>query len=157
MEDGDGIRIRPMTEDDYDAVIALWRATEGIGLSAADERGAIAAFLARNPGLSRVALRGDTLVAAVMSGHDGRRGFLHHLAVVPSERGRGLGRRLAEGCLDDLRALGIGKVNIFVYADNAAGQAFWRATGWVGREDLLQMQRVLIEDSAPAGDCGPGC
>jgi ribosomal protein S18 acetylase RimI-like enzyme len=141
--DGDGLRIRSMTADDYDAVIALWRVTEGIGLSAADEREAIAAYLERNPGLSRVAVRGGALVGAVMCGHDGRRGYLHHLAVVPAERGRGLGRELAERCLDDLRALGIGKVNIFVYADNEEGQAFWRATGWVGRDDLLLMQRSL--------------
>ncbi len=146
MDSDDELRIRPMTADDYDSVIALWRVTEGIGLSAADERSAIAAYLERNPGLSRVACRGDVLVGAVMSGHDGRRGYLHHLAVVPSERGRGTGRRLAELCLDDLRKLGIGKANIFVYAGNAAGQAFWRATGWVGRDDLLLMQRVLIED-----------
>jgi ribosomal protein S18 acetylase RimI-like enzyme len=139
----DELRIRAMTAADYDAVIALWRATDGIGLSAADERAAIAAYLERNPGLSRVACRGDALVGAVMCGHDGRRGYLHHLAVVPSERGRGLGRRLAELCLDDLRALGIGRVNIYVYADNVEGQAFWRATGWAGRHDLLLMQRVL--------------
>ena len=139
-------RIRPMTADDYDAVIALWRVTEGIGLSGADERDAIAAFLARNPGLSRVAVRGGALLGAVMCGHDGRRGYLHHLAVVPSERGRGLGRELAEACLDELRALGIAKANIFVYGANTEGQAFWRATGWFGREDLLLMQRVLIDD-----------
>lgn len=141
----DELRIRPMTAGDYDAVIALWRVTEGIGLSAADEREAIAAYLERNPGLSRVAYRGDALVGAVMGGHDGRRGYLHHLAVVPSERGRGLGRELAEQCLDDLRALGLGKINIFVYAENVEGQAFWRATGWIARDDLLVMQRVFEE------------
>lgn len=139
----DELRIRAMTAADYDAVIALWRVTDGIGLSAADERDQIVAFLERNPGLSRVALRGEVLVGAVLCGHDGRRGYLHHLAVVPAERGRGLGRVLAEQCLDGLRALGIGKVNIFVYADNAEGQAFWRATGWAGRGDLLIMQRTL--------------
>lgn len=147
MTEGE-LRIRPMTEDDYDAVVGLWRATEGIGLSAADERDAIAAYLDRNPGLSRVALRGETLVGAVMSGHDGRRGYLHHLAVVPRERGRGLGRILVDRCLDDLRALGIAKVNIVVFADNDEGLAFWRATGWVDRDDLLLMQRTL-EDFPP--------
>jgi ribosomal protein S18 acetylase RimI-like enzyme len=140
------IRIRPMTAHDYDAVIALWRVTEGIGLSSADEPEAIASFLERNPGLSRVAFRGELLAGAVMCGHDGRRGYLHHLAVAPSERGRGLGRELAERCLDDLRALGIAKANIFVYGANTEGQAFWRATGWFGRDDLLLMQRILIDD-----------
>ena len=102
------LRIRAMTPVDYDAVIALWRATEGIGLSGADERGAIAAYLARNPGLSMVALHAEALVGAVLCGHDGRRGYIHHLAVVPTERGGGLGRTLAERCLLGLGALGIG-------------------------------------------------
>ena len=38
--------------------------------------------------------------------------------------------------------LGIGKATIVVYSDNAEGQAFWRATGWVTRDDLLVMQRA---------------
>jgi len=136
------LRIRAMTSADYDAVLALWSVTEGIGLSEADDRGAIATYLARNPGLSLVALRGEAVVGAVLCGHDGRRGYLHHLAVVPAERGRGLGRTLAERCLIGLGALGIGKANIVVYASNADGQAFWRATGWTGRDDLLVMQRA---------------
>ena len=145
---GDALLIRAMTGADYDAVVALWRVTDGIGLSEADEPGAIAAYLERNPGLSRVAFRGDALVGAVLCGHDGRRGYVHHLAVVPAERGHGLGRALAEECLERLGALGIGKVNIFVYAGNAEGQAFWRATGWTARDDLLVMQRPLVEADA---------
>ena len=146
------LEIREMTPGDYDAVVALWRASEGIGLSAADGRDAIAAYLERNPGLSRVAFRGGALVGAVLGGHDGRRGYLHHLAVAPAERGRGLGRQLVDACVDELRALGIGKVNIFVYADNDAGRAFWRATGWIARDELLLMQRVLEPEAERPGE-----
>lgn len=135
-------RIRAMTPADYDAVIALWLATPGIGLSGADDREPITAYLARNPGLSLVAVRGGALVGAVLCGHDGRRGYVHHLAVSPSERGRGLGRALADRCLAGLGALGIAKASIVVFAANAEGQAFWRATGWTARDDLLVMQRV---------------
>ena len=141
----DVLLIRAMAAADYDAVMDLWRASEGIGLSGADERGPIAAYLARNPGLSRVAFRGRDLVGAVLCGHDGRRGYVHHLAVAPAERGRGLGRELVRQVLDGLRALGIEKVNIFVYADNDDGRAFWEAIGWAGRADLLVMQRVIGE------------
>ncbi len=138
-----GLRIRQMTADDYDAVVALWRDTPGVGLGVGDEREAVAACLDRNPGLSQVALRGETLVGAVLCGHDGRRGSINHLAVVPGERGRGLGRELVDRCLDGLRDAGIGKCNIVVYGDNADGQAFWRATGWRPRDDLLLMQRTI--------------
>ena len=137
------VRIRPMAADDYDAVLALWRRTPGVGLGVGDEREAVVAALERNPGLSLVAVRGETLVGAVLCGHDGRRGSINHLAVVPEERGRGLGRGLVDGCLEGLRAAGIGKCNIVVYRDNVEGQAFWRATGWTARDDLLVMQRGI--------------
>jgi ribosomal protein S18 acetylase RimI-like enzyme len=137
------LAIRAMTPADFDAVLALWQATEGVGLSPADERGPIEAYLDRNPGMSRAAFRGSALVGAVLCGHDGRRGYVHHLAVVPSERGRGLGRRLMDEVLGELARAGIGKANIVVYAANADGQAFWRATGWAPREELVLMQRVI--------------
>jgi hypothetical protein len=73
---------------DYDTVLALWRSCEGIGLSDSDTREAIATYLARNPGLSLVATDADgVIVGAVLGGHDGRRGYLHHLAVAPAHRG----------------------------------------------------------------------
>ena len=134
------VRIRPMAAGDYDAVLALWRRTPGVGLGIGDERGAVVASLERNPGLSLVAVRGETLVGAVLCGHDGRRGSINHLAVVPEERGRGLGRELVDGCLEGLRAAGIGKCSIVVYRHNTDGQAFWRAIGWTVRDDLLLMQ-----------------
>lgn len=139
----DELRIRSMTADDYDAAMALWRATPGVGLGVGDDRETVGSYLARNRGLSLVALRGETLVGAVLCGHDGRRGSIEHLAVVPAERGRGLGSALVDRCLDGLAAAGIGKCNIVVYGDNADGQAFWRATGWKGRADLLLMQRTI--------------
>ncbi len=139
----DELCIRPMTAGDYDAVIALWRDTPGVGLGVGDDRETVGASLERNPGLSLVAVRGETLVGAVLCGHDGRQGSINHLAVVLEERGRGLGRELVDGCLEGLRAAGIGKCNIAVYRHNADGQAFWRATGWRTRDDLLLMQRGI--------------
>lgn len=143
MADVAPFRIAPMTADDYDEVLELWRTTAGVGLGVGDEREAVAASLARNPGLSLVARRGDALVAAVLCGHDGRRGSINHLAVVPSERGRGLGRELVERCLAGLADEGIGKCNIVVYGRNADGLSFWRAMGWTQRDDLLLMQHEI--------------
>lgn len=132
---------RPFTVDDFDAAISLWQATEGVGLNESDTREAIAAYLVRNPGLSLVAEIDSQIVAAVLCGHDGRRGFLNHLAVARSHRGRGLGRRLVEACLEQLGALGIPKCNIYLYADNDVGAAFWRHLGWFDRDELKVMQR----------------
>jgi ribosomal protein S18 acetylase RimI-like enzyme len=138
-----GISIREMTMADYESAMTLWEKTEGIGLSQADSRENIGRFLSRNPGLSFVAIEDGTLVGAVMSGHDGRRGFLYHLAVAPEQRRRGTGRLLVEACLKELAKQGMQKCHIFVLADNESGKRFWRGTGWYERFDLTAMSHDL--------------
>ena len=118
------IMIREMAIQDYDQVLALWRASEGAGLSDADSEESIAHYLDRNPGLSFVARDGEHLVGAVLCGHDGRRGYVHHLAVSKSHRRQGLGRALVKRCLFALRRAGIDKCHIFVFGDDADAIAF---------------------------------
>lgn len=134
--------IAAMTNDDIGPVIQLWSQTDGVGLNESDTPENLQAYLARNAGLSLVARDGDTLIAAVLCGHDGRRGFLNHLAVVPAYRGRGYGRLLVESCLRSLQATGVLKCNIYVYADNEEGKRFWRKMGWSIRGDLQVMQKL---------------
>lgn len=136
--------IRAMAVDDYDQVAALWENTPGVGLDEGDDtRCGIASFLDRNPGLSFVVMSDDRLIGAVLCGHDGRRGYLHHLAVDPAYRGSGVGRALVDACLSALRSIGIGKCNIMVFDDNDTGLGFWRNNGWLDRSDLLLMQMPI--------------
>jgi N-acetylglutamate synthase len=139
------VSILSFSINDYDEVMALWRATPGIGLSDADSRAAIAAYLLRNPGLSFVAREAGRLVGAVLCGMDGRRGYLHHLAVHPDARRQGTGAALVEHCLAGLREVGIHKCHLFVIAGNAAGQAFWQHVGWKLRTDLVIMSKDIPE------------
>jgi putative acetyltransferase len=132
-----------MTPADYDAVFTLWQASEGMGLNESDTREAITAYLTRNPGLSLIAEIEGQVAGAVLCGHDGRRGYLHHLAVAPQYRRRGLGRSLVDESLARLRAQGITKCNIFLYASNEAGRAFWLSEGWAPREDLVVVQKSI--------------
>ncbi|HXB01570.1 MAG TPA: GNAT family N-acetyltransferase [Opitutaceae bacterium] len=144
--------LRAMTPADYDAVLALWQASEGIGLNESDTREAIAAYLARNPGFSLVVEIEGVIVGALLGGHDGRRGYLHHLAVSNPHRRRGIGRTLVDESLARLRAHGIPKCNIFLFANNAAGRAFWLREGWAPREDLVLVQKA-ISTSAFSNAC----
>lgn len=131
-----------MTPDDCDEVLALWRRTEGVGLNEGDTPQGIAACLARNPGLSQIARREGRIVGAVLCGHDGRRGYLHHLAVEPAVRGQGLGSAMVETCLARLAAAGIEKCNLFVYADNEQGARFWTRNGWTERTELKVLSKL---------------
>ena len=135
--------IRTMSLRDYPEVRALWERSPGIGLNESDAREAVAAFLERNRDLSVVAVAEGTLVGAVLCGHDGRRGYLHHLAVAESHRGRGIARALLARCVRGLAELGIAKCNVFLFADNAEGAAFWQHNGWTPRRDLRVFQRPL--------------
>jgi ribosomal protein S18 acetylase RimI-like enzyme len=136
--------ISNMSLADYDHVLAFWEKQSGIGLNESDSREGIAAFLQRNPGMSLVVWDRGEVIGAVLCGHDGRRGFLHHLAVAESHRGRGLGRALVTACLEKLKTAGILKCNIWVWADNAAGGKFWLAMGYIDRVDLKIMQRSTL-------------
>ena len=98
---------RCMQTGDYEAVMTLWRSCEGLLLRDADSKPRIESYLERNPGLSFVAHAGDAIVGSIMAGHDGKRGYVQHLAVDPGARGQGIASRLLELCLDALKLQGI--------------------------------------------------
>ena len=131
------ITIRPMTIEDYDEVYAMWLITSRRALSSADERGQIERYLKRNEGLSQVAVVDGKIVGTVLAGHDGRRGFIHHMAVLPEYRGRHIGHALAEKAIEKIKSEGIEKTHIFCYRDNETGQKFWRDFGFVKRDDIF--------------------
>jgi N-acetylglutamate synthase len=149
----DGTIVRHFRIEDFDAVVALWRRTEGVGLNESDTRRAIAAYLRRNPRLSFVAEKDARIIGAVLCGHDGRRGYLHHLAVAKRHRKRGIGRQFVNACLAKLRKAGIQRCNIFIYADNAAGMKFWAHAGWSLRAELRLMQLGLDDGRCAGRDC----
>ena len=137
------VAIRPFELTDHAAAIDLWQATEGIGLSASDSRTNTAAYLERNPGMSFVACHNGTLIGAVLCGTDGRRGYLHHLAVDKRFRSRGIGRQLVAHCLQALRRAGLPKCHLFLYRSNRSGYEFWRKIGWSRRSDLDVVSIVI--------------
>jgi N-acetylglutamate synthase len=131
------IEIRNLSIDDYDAVRALWQSVMPGSLSEADSRDGIRRFLERNPSSSLVAVQGDAIVGAVLGGHDGRRGWIHHLAVAERARRAGIGKKLLTECLKRLGEAGIDKCHVLVFTSNAAGNGFWRAIGATERRELL--------------------
>jgi N-acetylglutamate synthase len=127
------IQTRDFRIEDYDAAVELWSRVEGLDVAEGDDRETIRRFLRQNRSLSRVAIEGSTIVGAVLCGHDGRRGYIYHLAVDPARQGLGLGKRLIDECLTGLKRAGLERANILVAKDNPRGREFWRRCGW---EDL---------------------
>ena len=130
------ITIRPMTAEDYDEIYAMWQITTKRALSDADSRENIEFYLERNPGMSQVALVNGKIVGTVLCGHDGRRGFIHHMAVLPEYRRHQIGMKMAKTALGALSSAGIRKTHIFCYTNNELGQSFWKVMGWEKRDDV---------------------
>lgn len=129
--------IRPMTKDDYDEVYAMWQTTSKRALSNADSREQIERYLDRNAGMSQVAVADGKIVGTVLAGHDGRRGFIHHMAVMPQYRRKGIGHSLANTAIEKIKAEGIDKTHIFCYQNNETGQNFWKDFGFKKRDDVF--------------------
>ncbi|MGN1138526.1 MAG: GNAT family N-acetyltransferase, partial [Ruminococcus sp.] len=107
------MEIRSMKIEDYDEVFAMWLITSRRALSSADSKENIEKYLNRNEGLSQVAVCDGKIVGTVLSGHDGRRGFIHHMAVLPEYRRHHIGKALAEKAIQKLTDEGIEKTHIF--------------------------------------------
>lgn len=129
--------IREMTIDDYDEVYRMWQITTKRALSKADERDQMERYLKHNAGMSQVALVDGKIVGTVLAGHDGRRGFIHHMAVLPEFRRKKIGHALAQTAIQKIREQGIDKTHIFCYQNNETGQSFWRDFGFEKREDVF--------------------
>lgn len=137
-----------MTTADIPEALALWRGMPGITLFASDSVSGITRYLERNPNLSVVAYLDGRIVGALMSGHDGRRGYLHHAAVVKDCRLRGIGRAMVEWCVARLNADGIGRCLILVDVENDEGMKFWKHLGWEVRTQVHLLSFTMDPDRA---------
>jgi len=122
----------------YEEVYSLWKSCEGIGLSDADSIDAISSYLNRNPGFSLVCIKDDLVTGVILCGHDGRRGYIHHLAVHEKFRNQGIANAMVKKCLDRLERAGIKKSHLFIFKNNVA-VSFWKNTGWEYRNDIAVM------------------
>jgi ribosomal protein S18 acetylase RimI-like enzyme len=134
---------REFVMDDYEGAIALWERMEGVEVCEGDSREEIAQYLRRNPGLSHVVEADGQIVGAALCGHDGRRGWIYHLAVATTHRRQKIGQQLLDACVNGLRAAGLKRAIILVAGDNPAGHDFWLRNGWEDIDGALAMTREL--------------
>lgn len=130
------MQYRVMKISDYQKVIALWQNAEGVKLRDADSKNGIEKYLLRNPKLSFVAEINGQIVGTIMSGHDGKRGYIQHLAVDHEQRNTGVATELISLCLNALKLVGIIKSHIHVLNNNELAKNYWLNRGWKKRNDI---------------------
>ena len=137
-----GFVIEEMFLSHFDQAMKLWRASEGVRLRSVDSRKSIGRLLERNSGLSYVAIDGDDVVGAVLCSHDGRIGYLTHLAVTPEYRRQGIGRSLTSRCLYALMSVGIGQCTLMMFEEDQNAANFVKKIAVVDRIDMLMMKKM---------------
>ena len=138
------MRIRPYRAEDEQAVVALWQAC-GLTRPWNDPRKDIARKLTVQPELFLVGEEGGKLVATLMAGYEGHRGWVNYLAVSPDCRRQGFGRVLMQEAEERLLALGCPKLNIQVRSTNAEVLGFYRALGYAQEERVSLGKRLIPE------------
>ena len=138
------VQIRVMNPSDYDGVYDLWLHTPGMGLNTTDDsREGIEQYLRRNPSTCFVAEAEGRIIGVILSGHDGRRGYIYHTAVLSDYRGRGIGRQLVDRAMAALEAEGIHKAALVAFQTNEIGNGFWESIGFSQREDLVYRNKNI--------------
>ncbi len=138
------LKVRPYRESDQDVVVALWREC-GLVRPWNDPVKDIRRKLGIQRDLFLVGSTEGRLVATIMVGYEGNRGWVNYLAVAADCRSRGFGRLLMEQAEARLRAMGCPKISLQIRRSNAGLVAFYRSIGYA-EDDVVSMGKRLIED-----------
>ena len=139
------MHIRRYQPDDQEAVVSLWEQC-ALTRSWNDSRKDIARKLTVQPEMFLVGELDGKLVASVMAGYDGHRGWVNYLAVSPACRGRGFGRALMDRAEELLLAMGCPKLNLQVRTTNTAVFAFYKSIGYAVDETVSMGKRLIPDD-----------
>lgn len=133
----DSVSVRQYRADDDEHVVALWEQC-GLVVPQNDPRRDIELKMCWQPELFLVGEAEGRIVATVMVGYEGHRGWINYLAVSPDMRRRGIGRLMMQEAESRLRELGCPKINLQVRTSNKAVLAFYQKLGYK-TDDVVSM------------------
>lgn len=135
------MKIENFTMESYETVINIWRKS-GISIGSSDTKEELERMLQRNPTLFLIGKINKRIIGVVMGGSDGRRGYIHHLAIDPDYQRRGYGKMILDRLIEKFRQMGVHKVHLFIEKYNIDVVKFYQNLGWEIREDLIMMSHV---------------
>lgn len=131
------VKIRLMKISDYEQVYELLFSCKEVALNELyDSEEYIARFLKKNPNTCFVAEEYEKVVGVIIAGNDGRKGYIHHIAIDYNYKRQGIATKLVNNVINSLKSLGINKTDLVVFSKNSTGNAFWEKLGFVSRKDL---------------------
>jgi len=135
------MKIEKFSMELYEDIIKLWRKA-GISVGSTDTREEIEKMLKRNPKLFLIGRVNEKIIGVVMGGFDGRRGYIHHLAVEPDYKKRGYGKKLIDELIKRFHQMRVHKVHLFIEKYNEKVVNFYLNLGWDIRDDLIMISYV---------------
>ena len=135
------MKIELFTMRYYQEIIDLWKRS-GIEVSSSDTQDEIAAILKRNSDLFLIGKEDEKVIAVVMGAFDGRRGYVHHLAIDPDYQKKKYGKMMMDELIEKFHIKKVHKVHLFIEKHNKEVVDFYKKLGWDIREDLIMMSFV---------------
>jgi ribosomal protein S18 acetylase RimI-like enzyme len=145
------MRIRPCQPEDEPAVAALWRLC-GLVVPRNNPIADIRRKLEAAPELFLVGILDSQLVATVMAGYEGHRGWINYLAVTPALQRHGHGRQIMEHAEQLLRERGCPKINLLIRPANRQVIDFYHRLGFSVEEVVTMSKRLLIDEPVPEAE-----
>jgi ribosomal protein S18 acetylase RimI-like enzyme len=138
------IKVRTFDPGDEAAVVQLWGDC-GLVVPWNDPHKDIQRKLKMQPEMFLVRCSDEQVIATVMAGYDGHRGWINYLAVHPDHQHIGIGRRIMEEAESHLREMGCPKINLQVRSSNVAVIEFYKTIGYKP-DDVVSLGKRLAPD-----------
>jgi ribosomal protein S18 acetylase RimI-like enzyme len=135
------MKIELFTMRYYHEIIDLWKRS-GIEVGSSDTRDEIALMLKRNSDLFLIGKENGKVIAVVMGAFDGRRGYVHHLAIDPDYQKKKYGKMMMSELIKAFKIKKVHKVHLFIEKYNKEVADFYKKLGWDIRDDLIMMSFV---------------
>lgn len=138
------MEIRPFDPSDEESVVQLWTDC-GLVVSWNNPHRDIERKVKIQPEMFLVGCSDGQIIATVMAGYDGHRGWINYLAVHPQHQHSGIGRRMMDEVESRLRAAGCPKINLQVRSENASVIEFYKRIGFK-TDDVVSLGKRLVQD-----------